>query len=534
MFSTRSAPDLRRERNNLPVRSNLMQKAKIVLKGPEAREKLLAGVNFVCDAVKQTLGPFGQNAVSGLKGNVVITNDGKSIAEAIQLEDEIENLGVRTVKEAAIKTGDEVGDGTTTTLVLAQAILREVTPFLKTSTTFKGKRSAIAIKRQIEAEVEEVLQKIDERTEQIKTKEELIASAKVAVEDDKLAELIGSTQWDLGPEGTILAEEVNDVTDSIERTPGMRIDNGFGTSMVMNNLEKQELRVLKTKIILTNHTFNGNKALEPIASILQQMAKMGVSDVVILARGFSHEAIQLCMENHKNNFRLYPINAPYVDQNEVMKDIAAITGGKYINTEERNLETMQLSDIGFAEQVIATRFNGIITGKQGDEYVDLRVRERVEELKQNYTGSQSDFEKKTIEARLSQLQNGFALLKVGANSMVERKYKFDKAEDAVQATKHAFKSGVVKGAGLVFKEISEELPDTYLLKNPLLEPYKQIMDNAGEEFDVPEWVRDSALVVKTALIKAASVASALATAAVAIEWQHEKPKYVQETPKNDD
>lgn len=498
-----------------------MSKPKVVLQGDEARQKLLKGAYFMADAVRATHGPYGLNAITGLKGKVRVTNDGVSVAQDIQLEDEIENLGVRTAKEAAIKTNELAGDGTTTAIIILQQTLKIGVALLKGGTTFKGRMSAVAFVKKIKEEVNEIIEKLTPTP--IKTREQLVNVARVSVEDDQLAELIGGTQFDLGEDGTILPEKTNDTKDSIERIRGVRIDNGFGTSLVINNLEKQTLEIKNTKVILTNHTLNGVKALEPLQEVLQQLANMQVTDVAVIARGFDENAIKLCMENHKNGFRVYPINAPYVNQKEVMKDLSAVTGAKYIDSEERNLESIQLSDVGFAERIAAQRFFAIITGQE-NEHTNKLVAARVEELTNAAKGSQSSFEKKEILARLSQLTNGFAILNVGGDSEVERDYKYDKIEDAVQAVKHALKEGVVKGGGLAFKEIADQLPDSYLLKPALLAPYNQIMENAGEVIEIPDWVQDPVKVVKTALIMGTSVASQLATAAVAIEWQNEKPE----------
>lgn len=507
-----------------------MNKPKIVVVGTEAREKLIKGANLLADAVKSTHGPFGMNAVIGLKGNVDITNDGVRIANDIWSADEIENLGIRTIREAAQKTNDKAGDGTTTATIIAQAALKTLSPLLQSGNTFKAAKPAIALSKQFIKESEEVIEKLIATP--VTSKEDLINVARVSVEDEAMAELIGGTQWELGPDGSILAEESNDVTDSIERIRGVRIDNGFGTSLVLNNLEKQSLDLTNVRVILTNHNLVGNKALHPLKDVLEPLAKQGVTDVAIIARSFSNEAIQLCMENHKTGFRIYPINAPYVDQVQVMLDLAAVTGAKFINAEERNLESMMVSDVGLAEKISASRFSAIITGNK-DEHTDEMVEKRIKELEQNIIGSQSDFEIKGIQERLSQLKNGFALLKVGGNSLVERKYKYDKAVDCVNATKLALQHGTVKGGGLALKEIADELPDTYLIKRALMAPYEQIQANAGEKLEIPDWCRDPYFVVKTALTHAISVAAQLATASIAIDWENDKPKYVQEATREE-
>ena len=195
----------------------------------------MRGAYFLCDAVKQTLGIYGRNFL--LEKGLKITNDGLNIAKEITLNDEIEDLGLRIAREAAIKTADEVGDGTTTALTLTQSILKEIVRLMP-GKNLAGKKSILEIRKQVKAEKEEVIKKLKEMATKIQSKEELIEVARVAVEDERLAELIGSTQWDLGEDGNIIAEESNDTEDSIERINGIRWDNGFGTSLVVNNQEK--------------------------------------------------------------------------------------------------------------------------------------------------------------------------------------------------------------------------------------------------------------------------------------------------------
>lgn len=504
-----------------------------VIEVKEARAKLLKGVDFLADAVKLTLGPWGMNAVSGIRGGTpVITNDGVSIAKEIQSEDEIEDLGIRTAREVALQVNNEAGDGTTSALTFLQAALKEASKYLQTGNTFKGKMSPVAVKNKILEESKEIVEKLQEMAVDITTREELIDVARVSVEDEALAVLIGGTQFDLGKDGTIIPEESNNTEDSIERINGVRIDNGFGTILVMNNQQKQTLEVSNAKVILTNHTLQGSKALEPLSDILGQLAKMGTTDVVIVARAFSSEAIALCMENHKQGFRLYPVNAPYTDQTQVMLDLAAVVGGKFINVEDRNLESMQLSDVGFAEKLVAGRYNAVFTGSDNDE-IQERVDARLEELEDTLDGAESPFERKLLQQRISQLKNGFALMKVTGNSEVERRYKFDKVEDAVNTVKSALQEGVLPGGGQALKTIGEGLPEDSLLKPACLSIYNQIMVNAGETIEIPEWVKDSVKVVRLVVEKGASVAAQLATAGIAINHKNERPMYVQETPKHD-
>lgn len=510
-----------------------MSKQKVVKIGTEARDKVINGANFLADAVKMTLGPAGLNAISGIQGGTPrITNDGVSIAREISSDDELEDLGIRTLREAAQKTNDEAGDGTTTATTLAQAILKQALFYLPKSTKegyVAGKKSPSEVLKMIKAETEEVVAKIVDMAQPVTSREDLIKIARVSVENDELAELIGGAQWDLGKDGTILAEETNEFQDSIERVKGVRIDNGFGTSHMINNLEKGTLEVEDCAVILTTYTMHD---LNPLKNVLETLRQKGLSRLVVIARAWSQDAVKICAGNHKNGFFIYPLNAPYVDQGEIMKDLSAVTRARFIHEEDGSLEDMNLTDVGYAKKVVASRWNAIITGE--DEPIsNALVEARLKELKEQVKGTQSTFEKRNLESRISQLENGFAVVKVGALSESERQYKKDKVDDAVNAVKAALQEGVVAGAGQALKQIASDLPETYLLKKALTAPYDQIMANAGGEFEVPEWVKDPAKVVRIALEKASSVAGALATTTIAINWKNDRPKYVEEV-KNED
>ena len=487
---------------------------KIVVTGTEARDRLIKGANLICDSVKITLGPAGLNGL--IEKGLRVSNDGISIAAEIQANDEIEDLGVRVVREASVKANEESGDASTTTLVLVQSILNEAIKFLPKQTSagmVAGKKSPIQLVREINAEKDEVIEKLKAMATPVESKEKLIDVARVAVEFPELAETIGAMQWELGENGTIIAEESAEPTDKIEKIKGIRIDNGFGTSLTMNNQEKQSLEVEDCKIILANYTLHDLKPLP----ILSQLLQMGSKKVVIVARAWTEEAVKLCLENHKNGFFIYPINAPYVDQVEIMEDMAATLGGTFFNCEERQLEDMTLSDVGQADKVTAYRYNAVFTGE------GKKIPERVIELKKKLEGEQSVFARKALDTRISQLENGFALLSIGATSERERKHKFDKAVDGCNAVKSALQEGTVAGGGLALKEISEGMPDISILKKALTAPYNQIQINAGEKLEIEPWVRDSVKSVRIALDKACSVAGQLATVSVAVAQEWERP-----------
>jgi len=501
-------------------------KNKIVKQGIEARNKLVKGADFLAEGVRSTLGPYGQNWFIE-KGNK-ITNDGVTIAREIECADEIEDRGAKALFEAADRTNNEVGDGTTTAITLAHAILKESIKNLASNVSIVGKLTGAELIKQLEKERVIVTEKLLEAATSIETEEQLIASAKVSVENDTLAELIGKTQFKLGRDGIIIAEESNAPESSIEFVNGIRLDNGFGTSLVVTDPEKEALIVKDTRTILTNHTIQSLNTLNPI---LAQLAKQGVRRVVIVSRGFTEQAIKECMENMKNGFNIYPVNAPYTDQSEIMKDLATVLGGRYINSEEADLESIQLSDVGFAEVFEARRWDAIVTGAK-DENAKERVEKRVIELKKKLEGNLSQFEQRMINQRIAQLSTGFAVLKVGAQSDKERKYLKDKADDAVNAVRLAFQEGTIKGAGLTLKEISDSLPEDFILKRPLCSIYEQITFSAPKGFVIEDWVRDPVKVVRVALKYACSVAGTIATAGGVTATEKEKPMWVQQAKQS--
>lgn len=491
----------------------------------EATDRILKGVNFICNAVKQTLGPWGRNFL--LEKKLKITNDGISIAKEIQLKDEIEDLALRITREAAVKTNDEAGDGTTTALTLTQAILKEAMRLLP-GKKLSGQKSAVQIRKQIAEECDFVAEELKKMATPVKTKEELINVAMVSSEMKELAEMIGTMQWELGTDGVIIPEMSNDIKDSMEKVKGIRFDNGFGTSLVMNNQEKQRLEVENVQVIMTNYTFQD---LKPLQLILDQLVKNQKRDIIIIGRAFSQEAVRICMTNHQAGVRIYPINAPYVNQVEIMEDLASVLGGTFFNEEQRALEDMLISDIGFAKRALCYRFSAIFMGnedKKNETIVKDRIKTRLEILRETLKGEESVFVKKQIEQRIAQLTNGFSIINIGALSETDRKYRYDKAEDAVNSVKSALQEGTVPGGGLSFKIISEKMPNDAILKRPLLSIYQQIMDNAGETIEIEEWVRDSVKVNRVALQNACQIAADLATACGAVANEFPKPKYIQE------
>lgn len=482
---------------------------KINLIGLAARDSALKGVSDLGKAIRSTIGPFGQNFLIDKEGGKS-TNDGFITATALvpSIKNEFERQGARLALEATSKTNDQVGDATSTATALVEAITKESLRYLPNENTIKAKKTPSEIKRMIDLAKDTVINELEQSAVPITTKEDLVKSALVSVEEEPLARLLGETQWELGPEGFIIAEEVNESISSIERVKGIRLDNGFGTSMAINNQEKGSLELQDIPIFLTNYTIDSKELQilnEQIFKPLVNQKKLGI---VLVARAFTPNAIKFCMESLQTGFSVFPVNAPYVNQTQIMQDIACVVGGRHVDIEGSRLEDVDVSDVGFAKRFMARIFDGIVTGEDNEQSKE-RTQKRIEDLKLKLKGAHSDFDRKMIESRIAQISNGFAILKVGSDTVVNRRRLKDKADDGVNAVRLALKGGTVKGGGLAFKEISEKLEEGNILKRPLNCIYEQIINSAPEGFVIEDWVRDPMLILKSALTNACDVAAVL-------------------------
>lgn len=499
-------------------------RTKISITGIEARNKMIAGADYLASAISSTLGPFGLNAY--LEHNQKVTNDGYSISSELAgtLKDEFERQGALALHNVASKTNDTVGDATTSSVALAQAIMKESVKLLPSDKSLTAKKKPSEILKMIEDSKNNVIEQLKAVKTPITTEEELIAAAKVSVEDEQLANLIGKTQWQIGKDGFITTEEVNDPVSSVQIVKGIRIDNGFGTPMVVTNPAEQSLELNDVSVLLTNYTI-GKEELTKFKEVFGALILQKKINLILIARAFTSDAIQLCMDSIKAGFAVYPINAPYVYQGEIMRDLAAVTGATYYDTEESKLEDLTIKDIGFCTKLVARRFDAIVTGVEDNPLIADSIQQRVKQLEEKLNGNAvSDFEKKGLLERIAQFTGGFAILKVGAETPFQRKYLKDKAEDAVNTVRLALQEGTVKGGGLAFKEISDTLADDDILKRPLLCIYNQIMSSAPEGFEIEDWVRDSYLTLVSALKNACSVAGQFCSINVVITTEDKKSK----------
>ncbi len=496
--------------------------------GIPARDALVKGANYMANGVRLSLGPFGLNFA--LEKNNEITSDGVTIARELAsgaIHDEIEARGARMMLEAATKTEERGVDGTTTATILAQEITAEGVNRLPSLGVINAKgankKKPSEIKIQIEKELKEVIEKLEKMSVPVKDEKALIKSALVSTGSPELAELLGKTQFELGKEGYIIAEETANRECSVERVTGIRIDNGIVSSLAINNAEKQALSLKDIPILLTDyvikdlrpHILSFNEETGVGLGIGNKMSEAGLTKLILIGRHFESVAITQCMDNIKTGFEIYPVNAPYVDQKEMMKDLAAVLGARFISTDTTSLDSITLADLGYVSTFEGNRTSATFCGRN-DTKTKARVAIRIDELRQQHKGSMSDFEKKLLDQRIAQLQNGFAILKVGSMTDLDRKYLKRRADDAVGAVRLAFQEGVVDGAGQAFKQISESLPDTYILKKPLMAIYNQIIASAPEGFKIEKWVKDPTKVLRIALEHACSVAAMFCSAGGAV------------------
>jgi chaperonin GroEL len=515
----------------------------VVKKGDEARQELLAGVSFAADAVRRTLGPHGRNSVSGIRGGTPhITNDGVSILKELWLPNEIQRLGMRTAREAALLM-ERVGDGTTSVMVLTYAILIEATKrmgyTLVDPATGKLQKGVMAgapapmeIKRQIQNEALQVIEELKRQAVPVESEKDLIEAVRVSVEDEEIATMIGQLQWQIGKDGVIVVEDTNDEKDEVRAIPGIRYDNGFPDSRVINNMAKESLELVNIPVIITN------AVIETLADFKKQFAEdnnAGIIDdigrkqkangeqieMVVIATKFTQRAMLEIANNGKNGWRIFPVHAPFTKQRDILKDLAALLGGTFVDVSENGkLSDMQLSDVAFASKVEVDRWNSVFA-REKDEAQAKRVNDRVLDLKLQLDGEHGEFAQKLLKTEIAQLTGGIGLIKVGAPTQTEQKRKKDKVVDGVAAAHSALQEGVVPGAGLALTEAALVLAEGAILKEPLHAIYKQIQANAGHGFAIESWVRDPLLIVRNVVEKAAEIAGNMVTTEIAID--HEDP-----------
>src|SRR3989338_6250813 len=453
---------------------------KQILFSEDARHKLLAGVNALANTVKVTLGPKGRNVVldKGF-GAPTITKDGVSVAKEIELEDKFENLGAELVKEVASKTNDVVGDGTTTATVLAQAIVQEGMKMVAAGA------NPVALNRGLHKAAEAVIAELQNNISQKVGKDSIANVASISANDKEIGEKIAAAMNEVGEDGVITVEESQSFGMVIETVKGMRFDKGYVSAYMVTNSDRMEAEYMDAAILITDKKVS---SIEDIMPILEKVAASGRKELVIIAEDLDGQALTtLVLNKLRGTFNVLAVKAPgFGDRRkEMLQDIAILTGGRVI-TEETGLklDTAELSDLGHARKVVATKETTTIVEGKGDE---TAVKERVAQIRRLI--EQTDLDREKLMERVAKLACGVAVIKVGAATETEMKEVKHRIEDAVGATKAAVEEGVVPGGGVALvramsvlddmKMDDEEMVAVGILKRALEEPLRLIAINAG-------------------------------------------------------
>ena len=458
--------------------------AKIIAFDEEARRGLERGLNILADAVKVTLGPRGRNVVLEKKwGAPTITNDGVSIAKEIELEDPYEKIGAELVKEVAKKTDDVAGDGTTTSVVLAQALVKEGLRNVAAGS------DPIALKKGIEKAVAAVITELHANSKEIETTAEIAATASISAADEQIGALIAEAIDKVGKEGVVTVEESNTFGTELELTEGMRFDKGYLSPYFVTDAERQEVVFEDPYILIVNSKVSNIKDLLPVVDPVIQSGKQ----LLIIAEDVDGEALAtLVLNKIRGIFKSVAVKAPgFGDRRKAMlQDIATLTGGQVISEEVGlKLENATLDMLGTARKVIITKDETTIVQGGGEKEA---VEGRVQQIRREIDNTDSDYDREKLQERLAKLAGGVAVIKAGAATEVELKERKHRIEDAVRNAKAAVEEGIVAGGGVAliqagakaFENLAlegDEATGANIVKIAIEAPLKQIALNAGLE-----------------------------------------------------
>lgn len=458
--------------------------AKQIKFSDEARQALLRGVNILAHAVITTLGPKGRNVALDKKwGAPNVVHDGVSVAKEIDLEDSFENMGAQLLKEAASKTNDVAGDGTTTATLLAQSI---VNSGLKNIT---AGANPMILKRGIEKGVEAVILEIQKMAKPVKGKEGIAQVATISAADPQIGALIAEALEKVGKDGVITVEEGKGLVMEIEYKEGMEFDKGYASAYFVSNPERMEAEIENPYVLITDKKISAISDLLPFLENLVKVSK----NLVIIADEIEGEALATLVVNKlRGTFNCLAVKAPgFGDRREEMlEDIAILTGGTVISEDTgRKLENVTLEDCGQAEKVWADKENCRIIGGKG---VLTKIKARIGQIKKEIEETTSDFDREKLEERLAKLSGGVAVLQVGAATEIELKEKKERVTDAVAATKAAIEEGIIPGGGVALlraRAVLEKVKTTLktddertgieILHQSMADPIRMIAKNAG-------------------------------------------------------
>ena len=466
--------------------------AKQLVFSEDARRKLKNGMNMVANAVGATLGPKGRNvAVDRKFGSPTVTHDGVSVAKEIELEDPFENMGAQLLKEAASKTNDIAGDGTTTSTVLAHAIVNEGLKALEAG------YNPMLLKNGIALATETVVEELRKMSVKIDTREEIASVATNSAADVEIGELIADVMDKVGKDGVITVEESKSMQFETEFVEGMQFDRGYLSAYFITNAEQMQAVINDAYVLINEKKIS---AAQDIVPILEKLVQIGKRELVIIAEDIDGEALAtLVLNKLRGMLNVLAVKAPgFGDRRKAMlQDIAILTGGQVISEEMgRKLETVTLQDLGRAEKVIADKENTTIIGGKGKK---ADIEGRIKEIRTEIDKSTSDYDKEKLQESLAKLSGGVAVIRVGAATETEMKEKKHRVEDALSAARAAVEEGIVPGGEIslinaiskldkLAKENSEENEEVRvginIVRKALEAPIRKLAANAGQDGSV--------------------------------------------------
>ena len=461
--------------------------AKQLVFSEDARRKLKKGIDTLATAVATTLGPKGRNVALDKKfGAPTITHDGVTVAKEIELEDPYENMGAQLLKEAATKTNDIAGDGTTTATVLAQNIVNEG---LK---NVAAGANPMLIKHGIEAGTTALANKIRSMAVSIDSKAEIASVASISAQDSEIGNLIADVMDKVGKDGVITVEESRSLEFETEYVEGMQFDRGYLSAYFITDSDTMEAVVEDAFILIHDKKISSAQDIVPV---MEKLVQMGQRNLVIIAEDVDGEALAtLVLNKLRGMINALAIKAPgFGDRRKAMlQDIAVLTGGQVITEEMgRKLESVQIADLGRAAKVVSTKDDTTVIDGAGDEG---QIKGRVEQIKVEIDRSTSDYDREKLQERLAKLAGGVAIIRVGAATEVELKEKKHRVEDALSATRAAVEEGIVPGGGVALlnalpaldavKMDGDQGTGVTILRRALEAPMRKIAENAGQNGDV--------------------------------------------------
>lgn len=435
--------------------------------------KFLKGIDTLAKAVGLTLGPKGQNVAIDKGYETIVLHDGVSVAKMVSSKNKYEDLGIKIVREASLKQVKEVGDGTTVTIVLANAIIQSAQKLINSGV------SPMGLRKEIELGSKKLVEAISKLSKPVKTKEEAIRVATVSAEDEELGKLIGEIVFTSGLDGVITVEDSKGSETIVEHQDGMRFDKGYLSPYFMTDPDTGEATVEDAQVLVTDHSISDIHSLGKLLGELANVSK----NLVVICPDMSGNALPSFVKTKMVGMaNLLCVGAPLFGdkQKNMLQDIALLTGANFISKDAGMLlASVGVADLGRANKVTSTANTTTIIGGAGDAKA---VKDRIESIKKQIKITDSDFEKSKLVERLAKLTSGVVVIRVGGNTEVEMKERRERVLDAVAATKAALEDGIVAGGETIFNAIESSLGSTTgekILKEAIQRPFDLLMEHAG-------------------------------------------------------